>query len=207
MGCARGSDVDVEIILVEWRPPNTTQTLQSLMGEWIDREFVQRASEFNCRIENLPLVRVITVSDADAAAALTSIGQVARGGMLEWYCKNIGLRRASGDLWLTINADDIFSHALFDFLARARYLRRDTFYLAQNLGMYFKGTRVLRKTCFVVNARSRQRRGRRLAILRFALQAGSQRHCLGRGADHTAQLLRSLRGGLHAGLQRGVETH
>lgn len=137
--CARRSTVSSEVVLVEWRPPNTTRPLQALVQDWIDREFVWRSGEFNCILEQLPLVRLISVTNEDADSALESIGQVARGSMLEWHCKNIGLRRAAGDMLLTINADDILSPALFDFLAQVPRLRRDSFYLAQTLGLYFTG--------------------------------------------------------------------
>lgn len=135
--CARSSSVSSEIVVVDWRPPNTSQSLRRLVQDWIVQDFVERSNEFNCRIDLLPLVRVISVQDVHADAALQGIGQTIRGGMLEWYCKNIGLRRAFGDMLLTINADDIFSPALFDFIAQAPLLRRDTFYLAQNVGIYF----------------------------------------------------------------------
>lgn len=134
--CARGTMVRSEVVLVEWRPPNSTRQLRDLLPQWVELEFVRRANEFNCALHLLPEVRIISISDISADAALRGIGQAPHDGMLEWHCKNVGLRRAAGDMLLTMNADDMLSPALFDFLAWTPSLRRDTFYLAQLEGMY-----------------------------------------------------------------------
>lgn len=136
--CQRSHRVRAEVVLVEWRPPNATRGLRALLREWVEEELVARAPEFHCDVSAFPGLRLITVSNSAADDAFRSVGQVVRPGMLEWYCKNVGLRRARGDLLLTINADDILSPALLNFLAHARHLRRDTFYLAQTTGAYLR---------------------------------------------------------------------
>eukprot|EP00928_Gymnodinium_smaydae_P073002 TRINITY_DN56270_c0_g1_i1.p1 TRINITY_DN56270_c0_g1~~TRINITY_DN56270_c0_g1_i1.p1 ORF type:complete len:482 (-),score=84.55 TRINITY_DN56270_c0_g1_i1:109-1395(-) len=130
--CRKRASLSAEIVVVEWRPLNETDPLELLVPRWFTEARAEHG--FDCALETMPDVRVIVVQHQDAAALLGS--RPAAGNMLEWHCKNVGLRRARGDLLLVTNADDLFSPALFNFLARSRELRRDTFYLAQNVHVW-----------------------------------------------------------------------
>jgi len=129
--CRRRERVSAEIVLVEWLPVNGSSVFEEDVPRMLNKAYWR--GDFDCELSKMPLVNIVVVHKEDAARA---IGPKATSGMLEWHCKNVGLRRAHGDMLLIINADDMPSPALFDFLAGVKHLRRDTFYLAQNLGVW-----------------------------------------------------------------------
>eukprot|EP00931_Biecheleriopsis_adriatica_P115442 TRINITY_DN91227_c0_g1_i1.p1 TRINITY_DN91227_c0_g1~~TRINITY_DN91227_c0_g1_i1.p1 ORF type:complete len:434 (+),score=76.54 TRINITY_DN91227_c0_g1_i1:140-1441(+) len=132
--CVYHEAVSVEILLVDWRPPNRTERLSDLVYSWLRVQVDTESKE--CPPHRLPTLRIITISDRRADKALKGAGQRVQQGMLEWHCKNSGIRRAEGDMLLTVNADDVMSPELFKFLSNARKLRRDTFFMTQTIGMW-----------------------------------------------------------------------
>ncbi len=95
----------VELILVEWNPPDDRPPLREAFS-W---------PEPNpwCKI------RIITVPPSIHRRYRYSD----RLPMFQMIAKNVGVRRARGDFILQTNVDVIFSDELFEFLAKRRLLR------------------------------------------------------------------------------------
>lgn len=131
--CRRSHLVKAEIVLVEWRPPQGAERLSGMVGRWIMDEFAMRG--FDCDVSTLPTVRVIIVEDEQAAQMMDDFPakRPKMPHMLEFFCKNVGLKRGKGTWLLMTNADDMFSPKLYDFLALARHLPRDAFYRTHSL--------------------------------------------------------------------------
>lgn len=137
--CRRQHLVSAEIVLVEWRPPPENERLLRLVFKWFKEVLAEGG--FDCGSWQLPSLRIITVSDSDARTMQESLAAkrplVQWGGlnMLQWHCKNVGVRRARGAFLLVTNADDFFSPQLLDVLASVRRLRTDSFYRAQTVSV------------------------------------------------------------------------
>jgi hypothetical protein len=85
----------MELIVVEWNPLSDRAPLQDVLAT----------------TENLP-VRIITVP----AEVHATVGH--RSPVLEFYGKNVGIRRARGQFVLATNPDIVFSNELIETLAQ-----------------------------------------------------------------------------------------
>lgn len=133
--CRQRHMVAAEIIVVEWRPPKSTERLADLVPKWLlDGNHNQ---DFDCQPWMMPPVRVIHVSDEDADAATRNFRSAEpdrnRNRIFQWQCKAVGVRRAAGEFVVTTNADTIWSPMMFNFLSATHLLRRDSFYLTHTI--------------------------------------------------------------------------
>mmetsp|Transcript_113072 Transcript_113072/g.314714 ORF Transcript_113072/g.314714 Transcript_113072/m.314714 type:complete len:1062 (+) Transcript_113072:155-3340(+) len=122
--------VPVELIYVEWNPPEGRPPLRNLVDRGValgSTGIVSKACD-----EGALRVRMIT-SSPSLHHHLQESGYLSRAPMAEYYAKNLGLRVAAGKFVLVTNFDAVYSPALMDFLCRGD-LRRDAFYSA---GMRF----------------------------------------------------------------------
>jgi hypothetical protein len=94
----------IELIIVEWNPPHDTLPL---------KDVIHLPDNLN--------VRIITVSN-DIHNKLES-----KTPMLEFYAKNVGIRRAHGEFVLVTNPDIIFTNEMILFFAK-RELNKDWVY-------------------------------------------------------------------------------
>lgn len=105
----RRHDLDAELILVEWNPPEGKPRLAEALS-W------PPAGPSGS-------VRIIEVSK-DLHGRLPNADRIV---MFEFVAKNVGIRRARGEFVLTTNADIIFNNELIKFLA-TETLSPDCFY-------------------------------------------------------------------------------
>lgn len=105
----------IELIIVEWNPLSDRPPL---------RDVIYQATNFPTRI--------ITVS----SEIHQSIGHPSP--VLEYYGKNVGIRRSRGEFCLATNPDIIFSQELINELSR-RWLRKECFYRTDRYDFHSNG--------------------------------------------------------------------
>jgi hypothetical protein len=77
--------------------------------------------------DSLPLVRVVRVSAAQHELIVHKMGLDFEVNFLEFYAKNIGIRRSCGQFILPTNSDISFNDGFWSFLSR-KTLRMDAYY-------------------------------------------------------------------------------
>jgi hypothetical protein len=102
--------LQTEIVIVEWNPPPDKPGMADVVrSSLVGSPYVE--------------MRVLTVP----ASVHAGLPYGSRRPVLEYWGKNVGIRRAAGEFILTTNPDTVFSSQLVDQLKSGR-LREDTLY-------------------------------------------------------------------------------
>ena len=108
---AKRTKLKVEVILVEWNPPQNKPLLNEILPKPIDNDYVSLKyiivpKEVHDEYKNSPKIP-----------------------LYQMIAKNVGIKRAKGEFILCTNIDIIFSNESFDELAK-KELKKGTFYRA-----------------------------------------------------------------------------
>lgn len=108
---AKRTQLKVEVILVEWNPPQDKPLLNEILPKPIDNDYVSLKyivvpKEIHDEYKNSPKIP-----------------------LYQMIAKNVGIKRAKGEFILCTNIDIIFSNESFDELAK-KELKKGTFYRA-----------------------------------------------------------------------------
>jgi hypothetical protein len=118
--------VDCEIIFVEWNPIEG----KPLLSE----KLVDTFEDIKCYVVKEDVHKQIR-------------GQYDHMSFLEFFAKNLGIRKASGDILICTNADVFYGQPVIDFLSKGEF-RDDTIYRAERRDIRFHKLRGMGDTNF-----------------------------------------------------------
>jgi len=125
----RGCRPTVELIYVEWNPPDERKPLRAL----VEKGFQRAKKDISAQGANVCDKRALRVRVVTAPKSLheelQTKGHLSKAPMAEYFAKNLGIRHTRGEYVLATNFDVVYSPQLMDFLAR-QGLRGDAFYAA-----------------------------------------------------------------------------
>ena len=129
---AANARFSAEVVYVEWNPVESGPTSAALLGAYARRAARLGAANASTRVRVVTVPKEVHGALKDVFLRAGASPKVNWPPVIEYFGKNVGVRRARGEFVMTTNPDDVFHRQLVASLGRAR-LMATNYYRAARL--------------------------------------------------------------------------